>query len=75
MDGNVSCEIKQKTPLFLKNKDVVNEMYLTYCSLEERFFIAPITAGGSSEIAKTAVNKFNCGVLYGENHSVNNFVS
>ena len=71
----VAKRAKQKTPLFLmSDKDVYN-MYFIYSFREKTSFIAPMMAYGSNANAKTAVNKFNCGVLYGENHSVNNLDS
>ena len=69
------AKYNKKRLYLIKNKDVVIEMYSSYCFLEERLFIAPIIAYGSNEKAKTAVNKFNCDVLYGESHCVNNFFS
>jgi len=38
-------------------------------SLEKISFTAPISALGSSVMAKNAVNRLNWGVLYGVNHS------
>lgn len=33
-------------------------------------FIAPVITDGSKTMAKNVVKKFNCGISYGENHSV-----
>jgi len=41
----------------------------SFYSLEKISFTAPISALGSSVMAKNAVNRLNWGVLYGVNHS------
>lgn len=48
-------------------------VYISLFFLEFKSLIAPIHTYGSNVMAKNAVNRLNCEVLYGANDSVNTF--